>query len=255
MVPITLELQNKELTFKKQAGLYRAKVAVYGIITSITNRVIKEFEDDLITSYPSDSLQEGLLARSVYQQIVPLDTKWRYKLDLVVKDVNSGKVGVIRQAIIPPNYDEKKLSVSSLILADSVYRLDEIPRSDEMFVLGDIKVRPVLSKVFSGESPVSVYLQLYNVAIDQASLSPSLEPTYTILRDGEPLGKVVDERGESIQYFSEQRVVLTQLLPVDQLPPGKYKVEVKVRDRIQDQEVSASETFRRVAPSIRASAN
>ena len=255
LVPITLEFQNKELTFKREGGLHHSKIAVYGIITSITNRVIKEFEDDLISSHPTDSLQQALSDRSVYQKIVLLDTKWRYKLDLVVKDVNSGKVGVIREAIRLPNYDEEKLSVSSLILADSLYKLNEVPKSDEMFVLGDIKVRPSLSKVFSGERPVYLYLQLYNAGIDQASLMPSLEPTYTILGDGKPLGTVVDERSESVQYFSDQRVVLAQMLPVEQLPAGEYKVEVKVRDRIQDQEVSASETFRKVGPSILASAN
>ena len=255
LVPVTLEFENKELTFKNEKGLHHAKVVVYGIITSITNRVIREFEHDLIASYSAEAFQRGLSEKLVYQKIVPLDRKMRYKVDLVVKDVNSGKVGVTRRAITPPSYGEAELSASSIILSDSIYRLPEIPKGDEMFVLGDIKVRPSLSKAFSGENPVSVYLQLYNIGIDQASLSPSLEVSYTVLRDQKPLGTVVDQEGGSIHYFSGQRVVLVQTLPVGQLPPGRYQIEVKVRDRIRDQVVTASDTFERVAPLIRAAAN
>ena len=255
LVAITLEFENKEFTFKEAEGLHNAKVAVYGIITSIANRVVKEFEDDLIASYPALSFRKGLSEKSVYQKIVPLDRKYRYKVDLVVKDVNSDKVGVSRRAITPPKYSYEKLSVSSVILSDSINRLPAIPRIDEMFVLGDIKVRPSLSKTFSGDNPVSVYLQVYNVGIDQASLTPSLEVGYTILRGGEPLGKVVDGKGRSIHYFSGQRVVLVQTLPVGQLKPGDYRVEVEVRDNIRDQVVTANDTFRRVSPLIRAAVN
>ena len=160
-----------------------------------------------------------------------------------------------RRAIAPPTYSDEKLSVSSMILSDSIRRLPEIPRIDEMFVLGDIKVRPSLSKMFTGDNPVSVYLQVYNMGIDQASLSPSLEVGYAILRDGKPLGKVVDREGGSIHYFSGQRVVLVQTLPVGQLRPGDYRVEVEVRDNIRDQVVTASDNFRRVPPLTRAAVN
>jgi hypothetical protein len=76
----------------------------------------------------------------------------RYKLDLVVKDVNSGHTGVQRIAIAPPLYDEKKLSASSIILSDYIQQLPQIPKIDEMFVLGDVKIRPSLRKVFSSRS-------------------------------------------------------------------------------------------------------
>lgn len=243
LVPITLEFTNKDLTFKQEGDVHNAKIAVYGIVTSITNRVIKEFEDDLLTSYQGQFLQQGLLGRSIYQKIVPLDKKMRYKLDLVVKDVNSGHVGVIRRAIVPPRYDEQKLALSSMILSDFIHKLGEVPKDDQMFVLGDTHVRPSLSKVFQLEKPFGVYLQVYNSGLDQTTLSPSLRVSYKILKDSDPVVELQDESGESIQFFSGQRVVLIKNLPVKELQPGKYRVLIEVEDRINNQRVTTHEDF------------
>ena len=77
LAAITLEFENKEFTFEEAEGQHHAKVAVYGIITSIANRVVKEFEDDLIASYPAHSFRKGLSEKSTYQKIVPLDRQSR----------------------------------------------------------------------------------------------------------------------------------------------------------------------------------
>ena len=248
LVPITLEFQNKELTYKKQGGVHVAKVAIYGIITSITNRIIKEFEDDVLSSYQPEYLEQGLQLRSIYQKVLPLDRKMRYKLDLVVKDLNSGKVGVTRQAIIPPPYNEDKFSASSLILSERIQPLAHIPKQDEMFVLGDVKVLPSLGKVFPQQKPLGVYLQLYNAGFDQTTLTPSLRVSYKLLRGGDTIIEVVDESGESVQYFSGRRVVLIKSLPTQNLEPGKYRITVEVQDRIKNQVVTATDDFQITAP-------
>ena len=248
IVPISLEVQNKDLSFKEENGVQNAKIAVYGIITSITNRVIMEFDDDMLASYQPENLQQGLVARSVYQKVVTLDKKMRYKLDLVVKDINSGHTGVQRIAIVPPMYDDKKLSVSSLILSDYIHQLPQVPKVDEMFVLGDVKIRPSLKKVFAKDRPLGVYLQLYNVGLDQSNLAPALSVSYKIIKDGKTVVEVKEESGESVQYFSGQRVVLIKNLPIKDLEPGKYSVSVDIKDLISNQAIAAQDNFQLSAP-------
>ena len=248
LVPISVEVQNKDLTFKEENGTSSAKLAVYGIITSITNRIIMEFDDDVAANYSPDNLQTGLLARSIYQKVVPLDKRMRYRLDLVVKDLNSGHTGVQRLAIVPPMYDEKKLSVSSLILSDYIQQLPQIPKDDEMFVLGDVKVRPSLRKSFRFDGPFGVYLQLYNVGLDQTTFAPALAVSYKIMREGQPIVEVKEESGESVQFFSGQRVVLIKSLPLKDLAPGTYTVAVEVKDLINNQTIAAQDNFQVVPP-------
>jgi hypothetical protein len=248
LVPITLEVRNKDLTFEKQGEVHVAKVNVYGIVTSLTNRIITEFEDDMLASFQAEFLQRGLSGRSLYQKIVPIDRKMRYKVDVVVKDVNSGNVGVIRTAIVPPAYDEKELSISSVILSDYIMPLQEVPDHDEMFVLGDVKIRPSLGKRFPANGALGVYLQIYNAGVDQTTLTPSLQVSYKILKKGRVVDTRTDESGEGIQFFSGQRVVLIKRLPLDRLGPGKYQVVVEIQDRISEQSVTARDEFELTAP-------
>lgn len=248
LVPITIQIPNRELSFKPEGDLHVAKLAVYGIVTSMTNRIITEFDDDLITSYRSQGLQEGLKKASVYQKIIPLEARMRYKLDLIVKDLHSGHVGVTRMAISPPNYTEEKLDTSSLILSNLVEPMERVPEENEMFVLGDVKVIPKLDKEFTPEMPLGVYLQVYNAAIDQQSFSPSLQVVYRLYKDGELLKEATDENGESTQFFSGRRVVLIKHLSLADLEPGRYQVQVEVVDRLTARQAQVSGDFKVVQP-------
>ena len=243
LVPITIEVDNKNLSFTSENGVYVARVAVYGIVTSMTNRLIDEFEDELMVSYQPQFFNDGLLSRSVYQKVLPLNAKLRYKLDFVLKDLNSQKSGVKRQGIIPPGHLTDKLASSSVILSDYVRPLGETPNDEQMFVIGDIKVRPNLTNVFSPQKPLWIYLHLYNVALDQTSFAPSLAVTYRILQDGEEVVKTVDEGGRSVQFYSAGRVVLIKRLPVRELPPDRYRIELELQDRISGQKLALHSEF------------
>ena len=94
--------ENKDMTFEEEDGKRVAKVAVYGIVTSITNRVITEFDDDMLNSFTLEEFPRRVQGRSIYQKIIPVERKMRYKIDLVVKDMASGNLSVIRKAIVPP---------------------------------------------------------------------------------------------------------------------------------------------------------
>ncbi len=243
VVPVTLEIRDDVLTFREQDGVFTAEIAVYGIITSITNRVIQEFEDDLVTSYrPNDPL--GGKGRSLYQRTFVLDNAIRYKIDLVVKDVNSGKVGVLRKALAPPRVPTgEPLGTSSLILSDYVQLLADVPRDDLMFVLGDVKIRPSLNDSFAADRPLAVYLQVYNVRIDQANQAPSLQVNYTIERDGKRAVELEDLTGQGVYDYSGDRLVLLQELPIDGLGPGKYHLDIQIKDTISNQTISTSADF------------
>ncbi len=243
IVPLTVELENKDLMFTTDGDRLVAKVAIYGIITSLTNRVVTEFEDDLLATVSPEQLAAGKLGRSMYQKVVVLENRGRYKIDLVVKDLSSGNTGVHRQALVPPPIEEEKLTASSLLLSDFVGVLDE-HKEDQLFVLGDVWIRPSLEKKFPSTKPMSLYVQLYNSGFDQTDFRPALDLTYAIL-DGN--GKVAwqssESSGESIQFVSGQRVVLLKKLDISQLSPDRYTVRLDVRDRITDQRLTVSGRF------------
>ncbi len=244
LVPVTVQLDNQHLTFEKGDRSYAARMAIYGRVTSITNRVVHEFEEDVRTSYAEDRFEAGRTQSSIYQKVLVLGQKNRYKLELVVKDLVSGKIGTVSRAIVAPAFTPEKLERSSLILSNFIRLLDEVPKDDERFVIGDVWIRPSLERAFFREEPLGVYLQVYNAGLDQASAAPLLRVRYQVFRDGEKVREIVDEQGQSTQFYSSQRVVLIRQLALDELAPGDYQIQVEVADLVSGQQVSAQEKFR-----------
>jgi len=244
LVPITIQIHNKDLAFELEEGRHVARVAVYGLVTGINNRVALEFDDDLVTSLRPEELEAGLQRLSIYQKVVPLDMKMRYKVDVVVKDLNTGHTGVLRQAIVPPRFDDTKLASSSFILSDYLEVLETVPDINEMFVLGDVKVRPSLNKEFPPGQNLGLYFQVYNIGIDQSTLTPALSVKYRLLQGGEVLKEIVDEAGESVQFFTNRRAVLVKVFALGSLPPGDYQIQVEVKDRLLDQQLQLADKFK-----------
>ncbi|GAB4236798.1 MAG: hypothetical protein Kow00109_10460 [Acidobacteriota bacterium] len=247
LVPITISWKNRDLTFTDEpvTGKKQAKIAVYGIITGLSNEIVAEFEQEVTSAYPPEAAHLTVEGKSMFQKIVVLPYPGRYKLTLVCKDLNTGKMGVQNRGLIPPRFDGKELKASTLILADFVRRLQgpDLEKEDLMFVLGDLWIRPSVEKVFQPGSEMGVYLQLYHAALDRQTLKPQLEVRYQIQgEDGTSL-QIQDNSGRSVDFVSGERVVLLKVLRLGNLPAGKYSMLVEVRDKITGESLTVREPF------------
>ncbi len=243
LTPVTLEIDNRDLTFQPENGALVARVAVYGIITSITNRIVAEFDHELSVSYPPDGLEAARAGRSVFQKTFNLDASHRYRLDVIVKDLASGNIGAVRQALTPPAVPEDVLSPGPLILSDSVVPLPPTGDPDEMFVIGDLKIRPNLKSEFPADALLNAYFQVYNPAIDQTTQSPALTARFRVLRGEKQIKYWSEQSGESVLHWSPRRVSLLRRLPLTDLAAGSYTLEIEVEDRVSRQRVQFRHGF------------
>ena len=240
LAAVSLEVPRKELTFKQEGGVSVARVALYGLVTDLSNQVITEFDDDLVLTGTTSGTGDE---RAVYQKVLPLDRRQRYRLDLVVKDLNTDKVGHRRIGLLPPRYGDDALLASSLVLADLVAPLPEPLNPQEAFQLGDLKVRPLVAGSLRTGSPLWVYVQLYGMAFDQATGLPQLTVTYRVRRDGRDMARIKDPSGESFHYISDSRLVLAQRIPVENLPPGKYEAVIEATDNLTGRSLELRDQF------------
>ena len=86
-------------------------------------------------------LQKELDRVAIYQKGVPL-APGSYRLELVVKDIVGETMGTYRVALRVPAFEEEKLTMSSLILADRIERVPTRSLGTGQFVIGSSKVRP-----------------------------------------------------------------------------------------------------------------
>ncbi len=123
LVPITLQIRNRDITFNTKDGVARGDVSIIGQVSTITDRVVQSFEDPVEVEEPAELLPRTLNNASLYWKALPL-RPGRYRIDIAIKDVNNpDHVGIWAQAITVPRYDDDRLATSSLILADKMERV------------------------------------------------------------------------------------------------------------------------------------
>ena len=123
LVPITLQIRNRDITYKTKDGVSHGVVNILGRVSTITGRIAQTFEDTVEVDEPSELLAKTLDSKSVYWKALPL-RPGRYRLDIVIKDVNNpDHIGTYARSFVVPEYDDDKLAASSLILADKMQQV------------------------------------------------------------------------------------------------------------------------------------
>jgi GWxTD domain-containing protein len=230
----TVQTENSALTFTDSGGVQTARINIFGRITSVSGRRAGIFEDPVVTTASLSELTQMKGRKSAYQKAVAL-APGTYKVDVIVRDVNSGATGVRKLGFTVPKYDSQKLSTSTLVLAARLEGLGDQPAVGQ-FVIGQVKVIPNIAATYRRGHPLGLYMQVYNSGIDQTTLRPSVDVEYVFMQNGKEISKIP----ETWQGLSDagQRLTLAKLFSTDKLTPGKYKVEVRIRDRVSGQALS-----------------
>jgi GWxTD domain-containing protein len=247
LVPITLQVANRDLSFRGKAGVQSAVLNLYGRITTLSGRVVQTFEDVVSCDFPNSLFQSSVNLSSIYQKSVPLRSGL-YRLDVVIKDAQSGNVGVLDAALRVPLYEEESLDASSLILADQIHAVPTSQIGQGSFVLDSHKVRPRINPEFSNVDKMGVFLQLYNLKLDAESHKTNVSVAYRLLKDHQQVWKQ-DESSEQLQQAREQ-ITIERNLPLASLTPGRYSLEVYVIDLLTNQTVTRTADFTVKALSI-----
>jgi GWxTD domain-containing protein len=242
LVPVTVQIANRQLTFQNKEGVHSAVLNLFGRISTLTGRVVQTFEDVITRDFPESLLQQSLKGFSIYQKAVPL-RPGLYRLDIVLKDIQSGNVGVVNTRLAVPRYEDDKLEASSLILADLIERVPAKQVGLGQFVLGSSRVRPKLNEEFATNEKMGIFLQVYNLKVDDTSHKANASIEYRVrrLKDQQEVFSIV-ETNEKLNQNGEQ-LTLEKIMPLANLEPGRYKLEVQATDRLTKQSVSRSAEF------------
>jgi hypothetical protein len=244
LVPITVQIPVRQLSFQEKEGVDSANMNLFARVTSLGGRVIQTFEDTLRTDVPASQLQASLGTSRIYQKAVPL-APGLYRLDIVIKDINSGNVGVVNARLDVPRFEDDQLSNSSLILADDIQRVSSKDIGLGQFVLGDLKVRPKLDQTFTPSDSMGVFLQVYNLKMDDKTHKADASVEYRVVKDEKgqtaPMLKF-DIPGDKLPAHGEE-MTLANTITLGSLAPGKYKLEVAITDNVSKQTITPTTDF------------
>ena len=249
LVPITLQLKNRDITFVTKDGVAKGFVNILGKVTTLTHKTVQTFEDTVQVEQPAELLEKSLERKSVYWKAIPL-LPGLYRLDIAIKDVNNpDHVGLYGSSLEVPTYHDEKLATSSLILGDEMNTVSSREIGAGSCVIGNTHICPRVTAnratpvSFKRAQQLNFWMQVYNLGIDDATKSNQATVTYQITQTA--TGAVILEKqldSKDLGTHSDQLTV-EKTLPMAGLEPGKYKVTITINDTISKQEIAQSAPF------------
>jgi len=249
LVPITIQIRNRDVTFQNKDGVERGTVNIFMRVTTLTGKIVQTFEEPVQIDVPVELLPKTAENANVYWKAIPLRiSQNRYRLDIVVKDVNGDRTGSWSRAIQIPDFSEDKLSSSTLIIADMMEPVATKNVGTGSFVIGAMKVRPRVAPsdgkpiLFKRNQKLNFWMQVYNLSVDEKTHKPSATFEYNVT---DANNKAIIHTVESTDTMGNvgDQVTLQKTLSAANLPPGLYKIEIKVNDNLSKQMVDPTATF------------
>ena len=250
LVPVTVQMKNRDITFVNKDGVQRGTVNIYGKLSTLTGKIVQTFEDTVQVDVPAELLPRTAENASVYWKALPLRAG-HYKLYIAVKDVNGDRKGVYSRSVTVPEYIEDKLATSSLIVADQMEPVPTKAIGSGNFVIGTTKVRPRVAPadgkpaVFKRDrdQKLNFWMQVYNLSVDEKTHKASATIEYNITNVA--TNKPVVQKTESTDTMGNvgDQVTLQKSIAAANLQPGVYRIQIRVNDNVSKQTVDPSATF------------
>jgi GWxTD domain-containing protein len=249
LVPVTLQIRNGDITFTNKDGVAMGTVNILGRVSNLNHKPIQTFEDTVSVQVPSELLARKRADLSVYWKSLPL-RPGLYKIDIVIKDVNNpDHIGRWERSLNVPQYDDDRLSSSSLILADQMERVPSKDIGAGNFIIGDTRIRPrvptgvAVPVTFHRAQSLNFWMQVYNLGIDEKSKQNGATIDYQILDMATNQSVLHAQELTSKTNPNADQVTIEKSLPLASLQPGKYQVNIKVNDGITKQQIAESASF------------
>jgi len=158
---------------------------------------------------------------------------------------------ILRQTVTIPDYWNDRLALSSLILVSSINTL-KAPLSPEHqierpYALGQAEVVPVTKRSFERSDVLSVVYQICNYGAPDADLTAEynffheVNGARQLFNRTPPQHMTDDDLPRPLPW--ETQAFTSQSVPLSPFPPGKYELEVTVRDRLTRSIATEKVTF------------
>ena len=191
------------------------------VTTAPTLEAASKYRNDITFTYPAH-LPPGI-----------------YQVRVAARDDKSGKVGSAHAWIEIPNLTNKKLAMSSLLLGE---------RTQAMMtnVSNNGGVSPVAlsaSHRFQRNSTLRFLIFAYNSALSATDQKPDVAVQVQVVRDDQPVITTALRKVNAEGVTDLARLPYAAEIPLSELLPGRYLLQVTLIDRVSKQSTSRQTHF------------
>jgi VWFA-related protein len=236
-IPVSVKIPGRELALARKRGAQRVNLDFITEIKDDPYGLTQGNSRDEIERNLANSTAEQLAAQPIHFDTGFTLLPGKYVLKFLVRDRETGKIGTYLTKFEVPNLDKEKqkLPISTVVLGSQRVPLGgEIASANKAaaaqvanpLVFDGQKLLPSVTRVFSTQQDMHVYLQAYE---KDATTTTKPLLTYVTFFQGDV--KVFETQPLPVVdgLFGRAKAVPIRLsVPLDKLPPGRYDCQVAV---------------------------
>jgi hypothetical protein len=167
------------------------------------------------------------------------------------------KAAVIKQSVTAPNFASGELTTSSVIVAQSVdvlqTPLSQDTQADNPYTFGQMKIVPAVDPKFNKSGQLTVIMWIYGAKEDATTKKPDVNMEFKFYQkaaDKETYFNKTQPQALNAQTLPPQfdlaaghQLLGTLELPLASFPPGDYRLEIEVQDKVANQKLTRDVAF------------
>jgi VWFA-related protein len=239
LLSTAIQMPGEFLRFGEQAdGKIQAVIDLAGVYYDDKGVPKASFGERLVTTAPS------LEAAKDYRHDITFTHPARlppglYQVRVAARDEKSGKVGSAYQWIEIPDLTNKKLAVSSLLLGERTAATMTNVSSPG----GISPIALSASHRFRRESTLRFLIFTYNVVLSAADQKPDVAVQVQVIRDNQPVITTALRKVNIEGVADLERLPYAAEIPLSDMLPGRYLLQVTAIDRVSKQSASRQTHF------------
>ncbi len=237
-VHLAMEIPSKSLQFEKVKGKQHASVNVLGIAYKPNGAVAARFSDTVDLDFDGKKEVEDFQKNPFHYEKQFEIAPGEYKLRVVFNSGND-TFGKVEDPLTVLPYDGKQIWLSSIALSSNVVKVadsdtvmdSELLEDNKPLIIRNVQIFPSATNHFKKTDTGVAYIEVYDPAL-AGDKPPQLGFEYRIidLKSGAQKLDVGVMDTKDLIKPGNPTVPMAVKLPLDTLPPGTYRVDLRAED-------------------------
>lgn len=235
-VNVAMEVPSNSIKFSKEKGKFHADVNVLGIASKLDGTEAARFSDTIHLQFEKHELEEFNKKPFRYENQFDI-ASGEYKLSVVFSS-GGQSFGKLEAPLKVDSYDGKHFVLSDLALSKEAYPISEISGGLDAdliagyvpLVTNGLQVVPAADDHFKKNGKALVYLEIYEPLLTSSN-PPKLAVEMKVVDNAGRLKTRIEvAKTESLIQPGNPVVPIGITVPVNNLEPGSYRLEIRATD-------------------------
>ncbi len=236
-VNLAIEIPPNTIKFEKQKGKLHATVNVVGLAYKLDGTVAARFSDSLDLNFDGKKEVEEFNSKPSHYDTQFDIAAGHYNLKVVFNPEGADTFGKLEMPLVIDPYDGKQFTLSAVALSKEMHPVSQMGASLDAALLEDrtllvtqgLQLIPSGSDQFKKSDRAGFYVEIYDPLL--AGSNPPKVGIQMRVIDRKTGEKKIDSGGPATDAKPGNALVPLGLrLPVADLPPGSYRLELKAVD-------------------------